>query len=224
MAEIPEKRQVYYIPDNYISESILHIGQMTVRVRYLVDSLILTIFLGIFAAFFIMAVLPDTGSSAKITVAIIICGPGFLIGQLGFNGDPISTAVKNLIAWRKNSEIRLYNTNARLLGTDPLRKLQEDAGGRDTMVEVYTNIRESMRKSAEEDELVEGENFEFQYDPGIDRYLEDSGDYDDGNGEESFEIEISGDSDIGSIRFLFSPDGYNEPDDEGINLSDFETD
>ena len=52
MSEITEKRQVYYIPDNYISESKLHIGQMTVRVRYLIDSLAMTAFLGIFALVF----------------------------------------------------------------------------------------------------------------------------------------------------------------------------
>ena len=54
MAEIADKRQIYYIPDNYISESRVHIGQMTIRVRYLIDSLILTAILGVFAVFFIM--------------------------------------------------------------------------------------------------------------------------------------------------------------------------
>ena len=223
MAEISEKRQVYYIPDNYISESRIHIGQMTVRVRYLIDSLILTGVLGLFAALFILLVMPDAGTSAKLTVAVIICGPGFVAGQIGYNGDPVSTTMKHLAAWLKNNEIRLYNTNARLLGTDPVKALQEDAGSRDTMVEVYSNFRESMRKNAGTGEMVEGEDFEFQFDPGIDRYLTDNGDYADGAEPESFEVEINSDTDIGSIRFLFSQDGYNEPDEEEINLSDFET-
>ena len=72
MSEITEKRQVYYIPDNYISESKLHIGQMTVRVRYLIDSLAMTAFLGVFAFTFIMLALPDAGVSAKLTVAVIM--------------------------------------------------------------------------------------------------------------------------------------------------------
>ena len=158
MSEITEKRQVYYIPDNYISESKLHIGQMTVRVRYLIDSLAMTAFLGIFAFIFIMLVMPEAGVSAKLTVAVIICGPGFVLGQVGYNGDPISTTLKNLMKWRKNNEIRLYNTNPRLLGTDPIKALQEDAGGRDAMIEVYTNIRETMRRNAVEGEMVEGED------------------------------------------------------------------
>lgn len=223
MAESTDKRQIYYIPDNYISESRVHIGQMTIRVRYLIDSLILTAILGLFAVFFIAFAMPDTGTSAKVTVAIIVCGPGFILGQIGYNGDPISTTLKNLLAWRRNNQIRLYNTNARLLGTDPVKALQEDAGGRDTMVEVYTNFRESMRKNAAEEDMVEGENFAFRFDPGIDNYLDDNGDYDEGREAENVEVEIDTEPNIENIRFVFSSDGYNEPDEESINLSDFET-
>ena len=75
MSELTEKRQVYYIPDNYISESKLHIGQMAVRVRYLIDSLAMTAFLGVFAFIFIMLVMSEAGVSAKLTVAVIMCGP-----------------------------------------------------------------------------------------------------------------------------------------------------
>ena len=81
MSEVSEKRQIYYIPENYISESRLHIGQMTLRVRYLVDSLILSAALGLFAAFFIILAMPDAGNSAKLTAVVIICGPGFVAGQ-----------------------------------------------------------------------------------------------------------------------------------------------
>ena len=119
MSEISEKRQVYYIPENYISESRLHIGQMTVRVRYLIDSVLLSAVLGVVAFLFIFLVMPDAGSSAKLTAAVIICGPGFVAGQIGYNGDPVSTTLKHLFTWLKTSEIRLYNTNPRLLGTDP---------------------------------------------------------------------------------------------------------
>ena len=223
MSEITEKRPVYYIPDNYISESKLHIGQMAVRVRYLIDSLAMTAFLGVFAFTFIMLALPDAGVSAKLTVAVIMCGPGFVLGQVGYNGDPISTTLKNLLKWRKNNEIRLYNTNPRLLGTDPIKALQEDAGGRDAMIEVYTNIRESMRRNAVEGEMVEGEDYEFRFDPGIDNYLEDNGDYAEESGRDNPEVEISSEPDIGKIQFVFSADGYNEPEDEDINISDYET-
>ena len=223
MSEITEKRQIYYIPDNYISESKLHIGQMTVRVRYLIDSLAMTAFLGVFAFTFIMLALPDAGVSAKLTVAVIICGPGFVLGQVGYNGDPISTTLKNLMKWRKNNEIRLYNTNPRLLGTDPIKALQEDAGSRDAMIEVYTNIWETMRRNAVEGEMVEGEDYEFRFDPGIDNYLEDNGDYSEEMVRDNPEVEISSEPDIGKIQFVFSADGYNEPEEEDIYVSDYET-
>ena len=196
---------------------------MAVRVRYLIDSLAMTAFLGVFAFTFIMLALPDAGVSAKLTVAVIMCGPGFVLGQVGYNGDPISTTLKNLLKWRKNNEIRLYNTNPRLLGTDPIKALQEDAGGRDAMIEVYTNIRESMRRNAVEGEMVEGEDYEFRFDPGIDNYLEDNGDYAEESGRDNPEVEISSEPDIGKIQFVFSADGYNEPEDEDINISDYET-
>ena len=172
MSEITEKRQVYYIPDNYISESKLHIGQMAVRVRYLIDSLAMTAFLGVFAFTFIMLALPDAGVSAKLTVAVIMCGPGFVLGQVGYNGDPIST---------------------------------------------------TLRRNAVEGEMVEGEDYEFRFDPGIDNYLEDNGDYNEERVRDTPEVEISSEPDIGKIRFVFSSDGYNEPEEEDINISDYET-
>ena len=123
----------------------------------------------------------------------------------------------------KTNEIRLYNTNPRLLGTDPIKALQEDAGGRDAMIEVYTNIRETMRRNAVEGEMVEGEDYEFRFDPGIDNYLEDNGDYNEERVRDNPEVEISSEPDIGKIRFVFSSDGYNEPEEEDINISDYET-
>ena len=52
MAETPDKRQIYYIPENYISESRIHLGQSSLRIRYLVDSAALSFVLGLFAALF----------------------------------------------------------------------------------------------------------------------------------------------------------------------------
>ena len=76
----------------------------------------------------------------------------------------------------------------------------------------------------EEGEMVEGENFEFCFDPGIDNYLDDNGDYEDGSDSDSIEVEIDSETNIEDIRFVFSSDGYNEPDEESVNFSDFETD
>lgn len=224
MADAPEKRQVYYIPDNYIGESRVHIGQMSFRVRNLIDSIALTLFFGIFAAAFILLVMKGTSTSSKITAAIIICGPGFLLGQIGYNGDPISTTISNFFKWKKSNGIRLYNTTPRLLGSDPVKAMQEGGNGRDAIVDAVTNMRENRRKKLEQNGLVEGENFEFEYDPSIDDYLDENGDYADSDkAQEHVDIQLDSDWNPDAVSFVFSSDGYNEPDEEEINLSDYET-
>ena len=113
MAETTDKRQIYYIPYNYISESRLHVGQTSIRVRYLIDSLILSLILGIVAVLIILLAMEGTSVQARLTVALIICGPGFILGQIGYNGDPVSVTVKNYLAWRQNNRIRIYNVTPR---------------------------------------------------------------------------------------------------------------
>lgn len=224
MAETPEKRQVYYIPDNYISESRIHIGQMSFRVRNLIDSVALTLFFGIFAAAFILLAMKGTSTSSKITAAIIICGPGFLLGQIGYNGDPISTTISNFFKWKKSNGIRLYNTTPRLLGSDPVKAMTENSNGRDAIVDAVSNMRENRRKKLEQNGLVEGENFEFEYDPSIDDYLDENGDFADSDkAQDHVDIELNSEWNPDAVSFVFSSDGYNEPDEEEINLSDYET-
>lgn len=223
MAEISEKRQVYYIPDNYIGESRIHIGQLSVRVRYLIDSLVIASALGIIAFLLIIFPMKDSALSAKIAVALVICGPGFVAGQIGYNGDPLSTAFSNFLSWRKSNRIRLYNTTPRLLGTDPVKALQEEGSSRDAIVTAYSRLQENIKKRREEGNLVQGQNFEFEYDPGIDDYLEDNGDYADTESN-SFDLDIDAGSDLSGIKLAYSRDGYNEePDEETFNLSDYET-
>ena len=225
MAETPEKRQVYYIPDNYIKENRIHIGQLSFRLRYLLDSFILTLISGIFGLLFIVLVMKNASVSTKLTVALIICGPGFLLGQIGYNGDPISTAFANFLKWRNTSAIYLYNTTPRLLGSDPVKAMQGPTG-RDSIVEAVSNMRESMRRKAEEGELIEGESFAFEYDPSIDDYLEDNGDFESSDADLStdlIDIHIDSEWDTSDVQYVFSPDGYYEPDEDEINLSDYET-
>jgi hypothetical protein len=224
MAETPDKRQIYYIPYNYISESRLHVGQTSLRVRYLIDSLILSLILGVVALAIILLFMEGTSVQAKLTVALIICGPGFLLGQIGYNGDPISVAMKNYLAWRKNNRIRIYNVTPRLLGTDPVKAMYEDGSGRDAIVDAFTKVQEKRKQKQREKNLVDGVDFEFEYDPGIDDYLEDNGDYNDQNFK-NYDIEIGSGNDLDHVRLFYNSDGYNDddPEEEYYNPSDFET-
>ena len=225
MTETPDKRQIYYIPENYISESRIHLGQSSLRVRYLVDSAGMSLVLGLFAVLIISLTMKNTGIQAKITVGLIICGPGFLIGQIGFNGDPISTAFRDYSVWRKTNQIRIYNSTPRLLGTDPVKALHEDGSGKDAIVEAINKVQLARKRKYEAEKLLANESFDFEFDPGIDRFLEDNGDYPAYQSAE-MNVDIKTGYDLKNISYLYSSDGYNDddPDEEAFNLSDYETD
>lgn len=224
MADTPDKRQIYYIPYNYIGESRLHIGQTSLRVRYLADSLILSLCLGVIALAIILLAMQESSVQAKLTVALVVCGPGFLIGQIGYNGDPISVALRNFHIWRKNNRIRIYNVTPRLLGTDPVKAMSEDGSGRDAIVDAFNRVQERRKQKQKEKNTVDGIEFEFEYDPGIDDYLEDNGDYTDRT-TDNYDIEIGSGNDLDHVKLFYNSDGYNDddPDEEYYNPSDFET-
>ena len=160
----------------------------------------------------------------KLTVALVVCGPGFLIGQIGYNGDPISVALRNFHIWRKNNRIRIYNVTPRLLGTDPVKAMAEDGSGRDAIVDAFNRVQERRKQKQKEKNTVDGIEFEFEYDPGIDDYLEDNGDYTDRT-TDNYDIEIGSGNDLDHVRLFYNSDGYNDddPDEEYYNPSDFET-
>ena len=80
------------------------------------------------------------------------------------------------------------------------------------------------KQKQNEKNLVDGVDFEFEYDPGIDDYLEDNGDYTDQN-DKNYDIEIGSGDDLDHVRFFYNSDGYNDddPEEEYYNPSDFET-
>ena len=166
----------------------------------------------------------ESSVQAKLTVALVVCGPGFLIGQIGYNGDPISVALRNFHIWRKNNRIRIYNVTPRLLGTDPVKAMAEDGSGRDAIVDAFNRVQERRKQKQKEKNTVDGIEFEFEYDPGIDDYLEDNGDYTDRT-TDNYDIEIGSGNDLDHVRLFYNSDGYNDddPDEEYYNPSDFET-
>lgn len=179
MSDSLENRpSIYYIPENFLGESRILNGQ--IRVRYLVDSIALSAILAaIFGLPILLLAVPGATFNVKITVLVICIAPGFLAGQIGCNGDPISVFLINVYRWRKKRQVRLYNERPRLLGTDPVKALYESNRGMDKVVGFVQNMQEKRIEIKTSEVFVEGETFEFQYDPGIDGYLEDTGDYDD---------------------------------------------
>ena len=226
MDENKQQRVIYYIPDNFISDAKLRIGQISIEGKYLVDILILGgigLVIGLLFAFFVMK---DASVSTRVSVIAVFAAPGAILGYVGYNGDPISKTVKSFISWRKNNEIKIYNPNPRLMGTDAVKARNAEVKSRDKLVSMYQDFKEKQMEKKREDNLVEGENFQFAYDADVDDYLDDNGDFSNfQNSDGSFDINISG-SDINETFYKISKDGYNdfdEDEEEEYYQSDFET-
>ncbi len=174
----PEKRTpLYVIPENFIAESRILNGQ--IRVRRLADSLVLTGLLLLLAALPLRLLLPEGAPAGVRVTVLVMCGaPGFLAGQLGAAGGPLSVFLVHYLRWRRRRAVRLYNEKPRLLGSDPVKDLAGSGRGMDRLTDLVLRARRRRLEKQSSQKLVEGETFAFRYDPGIDRYLEDSGDWD----------------------------------------------
>ena len=215
MANGNENRpSIYYIPENFLGESRILNGQ--IRTRYLIDSIALSIiFAAVIALPLLLFVLNDASFNVKVTLLVIIIAPGFLAGQIGYNGDPISVFLINFFKWRKQRQVRIYNENPRMLGTDPVKALYEQNKGMDKIVSFVQTTQQKRIDKKNAEQYVEGETFEFQYDPGIDNYLEDTGDYsDEATGDENSwptsNVSISSGSDLDGLESLLSDDWYSD--------------
>lgn len=206
--------RVYYIPDNFIGESRILGGR--INVRYLFDAVVLAaLFFLLLGAPIALLAMKNAPTQYRIGVAIISAAPGIMLGMAGFNGDPFSVFLVNVFSWLKQSAVRIYNENPRRLGTDPVKASYEARKRMDkfvTMVEDYQQARID-KKNAEE--FIEGKTFNFQYDPSIDGYLKDTGDYtDDAIGSGDYwpvaDIEIESGSDLDGLESLLNSDWYNE--------------
>ena len=199
---------IYYIPDNFIGESRILNGQ--IRVMYLVDSIILSLILGaIITLPLLVWVIKDWELPTKITVAIVSVSPGFIIGQIGYNEDRILVFLKNFFSWTKKKQVRIYNENTRLLGTDPVKAIANSSRFMDTAVGAWEEHQQRRIDKKNAEQYIEGETFEFQYDPNIDGFTDDVGDYDDqeiseDDGWPTAQVSIDSGSDLAGLWELVS--------------------
>lgn len=218
------KRQVYYIPDNFIAEQKIRVGQLSLDIKYGADMLMfggIGFLIGLFIKTYL---LPNLARAQTISLYMMCMAPGLLIGYMGFNGDPISQAIKSFFSWKQNNSIKLFNPNPRLLGTDAVKAMADVETTRDKLVDKLNEFKEKQIEKRKESDLVEGENFTFAYDQAVDDYLDDNGDYSNfQNSDGSFDINISGGG-LDDNNFFYSRDGYNDDDDDEKEYyqSDFE--
>ena len=217
------QRVIYYIPDNFISEAKLHIGQISIDTKYLIDMILLGgigAIIGIAIAFGLMK---GQDTTTRLTTIVLCAAPGAIAGYIGFNGDPLSKTFASFMNWRKHNDIKIYNPNPRLMGTDAVKARNAEEKSRDKLVDIYHNFKEKQREKRQEANLIEGSDYEFAYDADVDDFLDDNGDFSNfQNSDGSFDINISG-TDI--TETFYSRDGFND-DDEYVKeyyQSDFET-
>ena len=105
----------------------------------------------------------------------------------------------------------MFNSKPRLLGTDPVKSMTSSK----TLAEKFMAKREEMQKNRVEkmmqEEMVEGKTFVFDYDPGIDGYTKDNGDYESNTTDNT--IEIDAENDLSALTGILDYDDDSEESD-----------
>jgi hypothetical protein len=150
----------YTIPENFIDEGRIIRGM--VKTKNFIEGLLLA---GVAAIFTSRIEISEV--TTKITVFITICGPFFMLGVGGFNGDSLFQTAANAVKWLKSRTVILYNGNARALTTSPLDSMMAQETPQDMIIEYVEGLKAARRKKRSAISYVEGENFVFHDDPDL---------------------------------------------------------
>ena len=149
-----DKPRVYSIPENFIDESRVLKGMF--KTRNFIEGLILGGISAIPALF-----IPAESFNSRVMIITAFAAPMFLLGNNGYNGDPISTTILNAKNWFSSRGMMLYNTGARALKEAPLTTMMEKPQAKEKLLDLWDGIREERRKRAAAVEYIEGETFVF---------------------------------------------------------------
>lgn len=152
-----DKPRVYSIPENFIDESRVFKGMF--KTRNFIEGLILGGISAIPALF-----IPAGSFNSRVMIITVFAAPMFLLGNNGYNGDPISTTIRNAKNWFSARGMMLYNTGTRALKEAPLTTMMEKPQAKEKLLDLLDSIREERRKRAASIEYIEGETFVFAED------------------------------------------------------------
>lgn len=164
MALPREHNSLYRIPDNFMDEPRILMGAF--KRRNFIEGLILSL-LGLIPGLLI----PVNSVPSRITAAIICCAPFMIIGIMGYNGDPISIALKAANEYSRTRGEKIYNQNCRVLEYSPTEDLLHRELARDKVVSVYQGYKKRREQKLQEESVNENSSFRFEYDPDIDDYI-----------------------------------------------------
>lgn len=158
MAEVREDRpEIYLIPDNFIDEQRIINGLF--RLRYFIEGIILALIVGI-----PLFVSIHVGLYPKIIIMISVCGPVFLFGNAGLNGDPLSVALKNYRSWNRCRRIMLYEGTPHALRKSLADVTFDQEETRDKLLNAVESFKDARKERMGSMQYVEGETFEFKKD------------------------------------------------------------
>ena len=100
------RNNIYVIPDNFIEGGKVFNGMFKIR------NLIEAVIVGLIVSIPLFAI-PYPSMQVQITVMIGVILPVFLLAIVGVNDDSLVEFVGNLIKWKQNKRIILYNGNVR---------------------------------------------------------------------------------------------------------------
>lgn len=152
-----DKPRVYSIPENFIDESRIFKGMF--KTRNFIEGLILGGISAIPALF-----IPAGSFNSRVMIITVFAAPMFLLGNNGYNGDPISTTIRNAKNWFSARGMMLYNTGTRALKEAPLTTMMEKPQAKEKILDLLDSIREERRKRTTSVEYIEGETFVFAED------------------------------------------------------------
>ena len=163
-----DKPRVYAIPENFIDESRIVRGMF--KTRNFIEGLIMGGISAIPALF-----IPAESFNTRVTLITAFAAPLFLLGNNGFNGDPISTTLKNARNWFRIRSLMLYNSGTRALKEAPLTVMMERPQASDKILDILDIIKENRREKAAKVKYIEGETFEFAEDSELSgNYVEEA--------------------------------------------------
>lgn len=149
-------KKQYFIPTNYMETGYVMNG--AVSIRNAVEGGVLALL-----GYFLCSLLPLPEGVDGISYYILICGPFFLVGVAGIQGDPISVFVMNFCKWRKRQKPYFYSSHGEAYTQEAADVVMESPQLRDMVADLVVSLRGKF--ATEEVDYVEGKTFEFAEDP-----------------------------------------------------------
>lgn len=183
-----ERIREYHIPMNFIDESRIINGMF--KTRNFIEGCVLAGAVG-FPCW--------TGVNApfevKISLVVGIALPFLLIGISGINGDPLSTFIRNAIAWARSRGTMLYNNETRALAQAPIKVMMDEEGMNDKILDFVDSMKQKTAKKRSENPLIEGEDFVFAEDKSLAGNYLDEVEFDDDNEDGTDAVPVDSGSD-----------------------------